>query len=195
MPAEALPTTESARKRPLLAITATAMIGLIVVLAAMKRVPWCEHGIAFWTWQSASACTSQHLGDPYSLTHVEHGFIFYGLLTFVTRWWSPVRRYAASTVLETLWEIVENTPWVIDRYREQTAALGYTGDSILNSCGDLLACCLGYLLAAKLPTRWVVALAVVIELGLLLAIRDNLTLNVVMLLYPLAAIQRWQLGS
>lgn len=176
------------------AIAVTGLAVLVVGLRMMGRVAWCEHGLGLWTWQSDGACTSQHFGDPYSLTHVEHGFLFFWLATFLRRWWNPTTRYAAATALEVCWELVENTSWVIDRYRSQTAALGYSGDSILNSCGDLLACCLGYAIAARLQVKWTIGLAITIELALLLAIRDNLALNVLMLLVSVPAIEQWQLG-
>jgi hypothetical protein len=177
-----------------IAIAVTAMLILIAGLWLMGRGWWCEKGLGVWTWQTDGACTSQQLGDFYSFTHVEHGFLFYWIVSFARNRMRPTGRFAAATALEMSWEFVENTAWVIDRYRDQTAALGYSGDSILNSCGDLLACCLGYAIAAMLPAKGTIALAITIEVALLLLIRDNLVLNVLMLIFPLAAIERWQLG-
>ncbi len=135
---------------------------------------------------------SQHLADPYSLTHLSHGLGFYALLRLV-----PIPegwRFAAAVALEAGWEVLENTPMVIDRYREATISLGYYGDTIANSGGDLLACVLGWVIAASVPARWSLILFLATELLLLAAIRDNLTLNVIMLLWPIDAIRRWQGG-
>jgi hypothetical protein len=98
-------------------------------------------------------------------------------------------------LVEAGWEILENSPIIIDRYRSATASLGYNGDSIVNSTGDLLSCAVGYALAQRIGWKWSIGLFVVIELVMLLMIRDNLTLNVIMLLYPIEAIKRWQGGA
>jgi hypothetical protein len=175
--------------------TLLPMAVLAAVLWGMGRIGWCEQGFGLWTSNPAGPCTSQHLADPYTFTHFEHGLLFFGLAALCSRWLTLYWRYAVAVMLEVGWEMLENTPWVIERYRQQTAALGYTGDSILNSCGDLLACCLGFVVAARLPMRSTIALFIVMELALLATIRDNLTLNVLMLLLPLPALQDWQLGK
>ncbi|HVS72537.1 MAG TPA: DUF2585 family protein [Phycisphaerae bacterium] len=137
--------------------------------------------------------TSQQLADPYSFTHILHGFLFYALLRLASR-----RRLSVPTCflltlsLEASWEILENSPLIINRYRAQTMAVGYAGDTILNSLSDILCCALGFTLARYLPPWLTILLAITIELTLLITIRDNLTLNILMLIHPIPAIQHWQ---
>ena len=132
------------------------------------------------------------LSDWYSASHIVHGFLFYAALWLVARKWPVERRFVAAVTIEAAWEIVENTPLIINRYREATAALGYSGDSVLNSVSDITMMGLGYLLARKLPVWVSVTVVLVLELIPLFAIRDNLTLNVWMLLAPNDAIRGWQ---
>lgn len=167
--------------------------GLAAVLALMGRRAYCACGPDLFTVQAASAETSQHLLDPYSFSHVLHGIIFFAAFAVVVPRVTMAAKVIAAAGLEIAWEIAENTPFVINRYREATAALGYTGDSILNSLGDLVCAMFGFCLAAMLPVRWTVAAVILVELLMLIAIKDNLTLNVVMLLYPVTAIRQWQL--
>ncbi|MDD4318945.1 MAG: DUF2585 family protein [Candidatus Peribacteraceae bacterium] len=172
---------------------AAIMVVSGVILALMGRIPWCAGGFGLWTTDIASPCTSQLLADPYTFSHLLHGFLFFALLWLLLRRLPVRQRLLIALVLEAGWEILENTPFVIDRYRTQTAALGYEGDSILNSTGDMLAAAFGYYLAWKLP-RWVsVLLVIAVELLMLWFFRDNLTLNILMLLYPLTAVKEWQL--
>jgi hypothetical protein len=167
----------------------------IAILFAMGRIWWCECGFGLWTSDANGEATSQHLADPYTFTHVLHGIIFYWALGLWSKTAPLHRRFLLSLVIEVVWEILENSPPVIERYREATAALGYYGDSILNAMGDLIACACGFYLAARLPARIVVVVAVIEEIVLLLAIRDNLTLNIIMLLFPIESIKQWQLGA
>ncbi len=174
----------------------TAILALhALTLHLMGRIAWCECGFGLWTSHAWSSDTSQMLADPYSFTHVIHGIIFYAILwCFASR--MPLQgRFMIALLIEVAWEVFENTPFVIDRYRAATASLDYTGDSVLNSFGDVLSSVVGFYLAARLPWKWTLALAIVIELVLLVTIRDNLTLNVLMILFPIEAIKRWQAGG
>jgi hypothetical protein len=171
---------------------------LLVQTGGLKlehRLWWCECGRAFlWTSDAWSAHTSQHLADPYSFTHALHGFLFCWAITWLWPRLSFGGSALVTAVLEAIWELIENSPFVIDRYRTATAALGYVGDTIANSLGDSLFCLAGFALACQIGWRWTAALFVAVEVLLLVTIRDNLTLNVVMLLTPLDAIRDWQMG-
>ncbi len=162
-------------------------------LLAMGRNPLCSCGtVELWVGNTASSKTSQMLSDWYSPSHLVHGFLFYAALWLVARRWPLERRFLAALLVEAAWEVAENTPWVIDRYREATIALGYTGDSVINSMADLGWMILGFGIARRLPAWATVAIAVAFELLTLLVIRDNLTLNVWMLLAPNDSIKAWQ---
>ena len=165
-------------------------------LLAMGRPPICTCGeIDVWVNSAASSRTSQMLADWYSPSHVVHGFLFYAVLWLALRRWPVERRFLSALIVEVAWEVAENTPMVIDRYREATIALGYTGDSILNSMSDVAMMALGFFLARRLPLWCSVLLVFVLELIPLIVIRDNLTLNVWMLLAPSEAVQQWQAGA
>jgi hypothetical protein len=163
------------------------------VLLAMGRNPICTCGaVDLWVGQRDSPETSQMLADWYSLSHIVHGLLFYGGLWLVARRWPAEWRFVAALLIEASWEVTENTPFVIDRYRETTAALGYTGDSVINSLSDILMMCFGFLLARKLPVWASIALLVALELVPLFVIRDNLALNIWNLLAPNPAVAAWQ---
>jgi hypothetical protein len=134
------------------------------------------------------------LADWYSLSHIVHGLIFYAALWLVARRLDVGWRFIIALLIEASWEVIENTPMVIDRYRATTAALGYTGDSVVNSVSDILMMALGFLLARKLPLWASIGLLVVLEIVPLFVIRDNLTLNIIALVAPSHAIQAWQAG-
>jgi hypothetical protein len=134
------------------------------------------------------------LFDPYSFTHILHGFIFIGAVSLLFPMLSASWRFAVALSAEAVWEVIENMPFIINRYRAETISLGYTGDTILNSFGDIAACAFGMLLAIRFGVKPAIAAAAAIELVLLLMIRDNLLLNIVMLIYPIEAIKVWQSG-
>ena len=174
----------------LLLIAVTAAI-----LVAMGRPPICTCGeIDLWVGSADSPKTSQMLADWYSPSHIIHGFIFYAALWLVARKLPVEWRLAIAIFIEAAWEVIENTNWAIDRYREATIAVGYTGDSILNTMSDIAMMALGFWLARKLPLWVTVAAAIALELAALVAIRDNLTLNVWMFVAPSESIKAWQGG-
>ena len=184
--------------RPLRAATAAVLIvvATAAMLYLMGRPPICTCGdIDLWVGEVNSARTSQMLSDWYSPSHVVHGFLFYGALWLVARKWPVEHRFLGALVVEVAWEILENTPLIINRYREATAALGYTGDSVLNSVSDIAMMGLGFLLARRLPVWVSIAIVLVLELVPFLVIRDNLTLNAWMLLAPNESIKAWQSGA
>jgi hypothetical protein len=175
---------------------AAALVGAAaLILLAMGREPICECGyVKLWHGVTASSENSQHLSDWYSPSHVIHGFVFYGLAWLFLRRAPLGARLILAVCVEAGWEIIENTEFIIDRYREQTIALDYYGDSVLNSVADILFMAAGFLLAARLPVWATTAIAVALELFTGFMIRDNLTLNVIMLLWPLQSIRAWQGG-
>lgn len=166
----------------------------IVVLTLMGRTFFGNPGFGIWTWAPASPATSQLLGDPYSFSHLLHGIIFFAILWLFRKRISAGWRLLIATVIEMGWEILENTPLIIDRYRAGTASLDYYGDSIWNSLGDVGFMLLGFWLTWKLGWKWSVLIVIAIELIMLFLMRDNLTLNVLMLVYPVQAIKDWQLA-
>jgi hypothetical protein len=176
-----------------LAVGLIALTALTLLLMGHPAICTCGY-VKLWHGVTYSAENSQHLSDWYSPSHVIHGFIFYGVLRLVAPRLSIGARLLLAIAVEGAWEIIENTDLVIDRYREQTIALDYYGDSVINSTMDIVFMVVGFLLAARLPVWLTILLAVGLELFVGAMIRDNLTLNVIMLLWPLESIRRWQGG-
>jgi len=179
-------------------------LGALIVIAILAiqafwlyldgRIPMCECGtIKLWSGSLMSE-NSQHITDWYTLSHIIHGFLFYWLLTLIAPKAPLGLRLAMAVGVEAVWELVENSNFIIERYRANTSSVDYFGDSIVNSVSDSVFAMIGFLIAAKLPTKITVATALFFEVLALIVIRDNLTLNVIMLLHPFEFIKQWQTG-
>ena len=168
---------------------------LAVLLLRMEgRLWWCACGfLNLWDGDIWSAHNSQHVFDPYSFTHVLHGVLLFWVLTWMFRRLAFSWRLTLAVLLEAVWEVLENSPFIIQRYREATIGQGYVGDSIVNSLADILCCAAGFLLARLLGFRLALGLFVAVELILALTVRDNLCLNVLMLICPIDSVKQWQM--
>lgn len=180
--------------RTALLLSLLAIVAAEAVIYAMGHPLICKCGyVELWHASRADNGTSQHISDWYSYSHVLHGVIFYWLISLVAQGrLSIAARLLIAVFLEAGWEILENTPLIINRYRAVTVSRDYFGDSVINSTFDILAMMVGFMLAARLPAWITVALIVVVEVGLLFLIRDNLILNIIMLVHPIEAIRVWQ---
>src|SRR5687767_13454259 len=174
---------------------AIIVIAAIVALSLQNRVWWCDAGDAWpWSWTVLSRHNSQHLIDLYSFTHILHGILEFWLIGLVL-WKLPLAwRFVLAIFIESSWEVVENTNYIINRYREATISLDYYGDSIANSLADIVCCGLGFAIAYKIRLWWSLAVFVMTELVLLIWIRDSLLVNLLMLVWPLEAVKNWQMG-
>ena len=169
-------------------------IVMTATLWSMGRIWWCEAGdLVPWSWDVWSTHNSQHLVDPYALSHLQHGLGLFLLLSIIPwKWLTAERIFVIVALIEATWEISENTPWMIDRYRESTISLDYYGDSILNSIADYGWCLIGLFVARRLPGKATLSLFVAFEVLSVLWIRDSLMLNILMLISPIEAIKEWQ---
>jgi hypothetical protein len=191
------PLAHTAKKRA--TISQIAAMGLVVLaMIALLRVEGrlflCSCGyFAPWIGDTCSSNTSQQLFDPYSFTHILHGFLFFWLVMLLFRRMAPAWQLWLALLLEAAWEVFENTPFVIDKYRTETAALGYQGDTVVNSLGDLGCALVGFLIARQLGVRRSLIVFALVELALIVWIHDSLLLQILMLVRPIEAIKLWQL--
>ncbi|MDP3954467.1 MAG: DUF2585 family protein [bacterium] len=189
-------------RRHNISIRADIFIGLFIILFAgfllllMGRVPWCTcNQVWLWSGDIFTEHNSQHISDPYTLTHFIHGIAFYLLLWLFFKRWPIGLRLLLAVGLESVWEVIENTDMVIDYYRANTISLGYYGDSVINSISDIIIMAVGFWFTRKSPI-WVSVLVVIaIEIFLAFWIKDNLTLNIIMFIHPFEVIKSWQLGT
>lgn len=182
-------------KNLIVAIAVLAVLILTVLLLHSEGRLWiCSCGkLQVWAGQVCSANNSQHFLDPYSFTHVLHGFLYLWLLLLIARRLAPAWQFWFSVTLACAWEVFENSDFIINRYRTETAALGYQGDTVVNSLGDILCCAAGFVVARRLGLRRSLIVFVCMELVLFVWIRDSLTLEILMLIHPIDALKAWQM--
>ncbi|PYS28367.1 MAG: hypothetical protein DMF75_18935 [Acidobacteria bacterium] len=175
-------------------------IGVVLAFTAWElhrqgRQWWCSCRSFLWTSDAWGSQTSQAFLDPYSFTHILHGLAFCGLLALLIRGMSTSWRLTLAIAIESAWEIIENSNTVIQRYRAATAALGYQGDTVVNSLGDIMCCVIGFAIARRLGWRRTIFVFLATELALIIWIRDSLLLEILMLIHPVNAIKMWQIGG
>ena len=194
MSSDSLKSSRLALWGPVLA--AGIVLAIAIILLAMGREPICKCGyVKLWHGVVMSSENSQHISDWYTPSHIIHGFLFYGLCWLVAKKSPIIFRLCLALMIEGAWEIFENTDFIINRYREATISLDYYGDSIINSVSDVVAMAVGFYAASRLPVWFTIILALAMELAVGAIIRDNLVLNIIMLLHPLDAIKQWQGGG
>jgi hypothetical protein len=179
---------------PWTVVASLAVLALTAIIeTGMGRSPLGPDGrFGWWDGDIWSSENSQRVADAYSFSHIVHGVLFFALIYLVARRMPIRHRFLVALLAEAGWEILENSPLIIDRYREATIAQGYVGDSVLNSCCDVLMMAIGFLFAWRMRAWASVAAVLILEIGCLLWVRDNLTLNVIMLIHPIAALKAWQ---
>ena len=179
--------------RTQIAIAAAIVVGAAIILYAMGHPLICKCGyVKLWHFDVVSAENSQHIFDWYTPSHIIHGFLFYGLFWLIAPRASFGLRLILAVVIEAGWEVAENTDFVINHYREMTISLDYYGDSVLNSVSDILFMVAGFFLAARLPVWLTIVIAIALEVSIGIMIRDGLTLNVLMFVWPLDQVLQWQ---
>jgi len=170
--------------------------GVAAIELWMGRLPFGPDGrIGLWEGNIWSSEQSQRLADPYTISHTIHGMLFYAILWLVARRAPVSKRFIGALLMEGAWEVLENSPIIINRYREATIALGYVGDSVFNSVSDIFFAALGFLLAWRIRPWITVVVILAMEIATALWVRDNLTLNIVMLIHPVDAIKDWQMAG
>ena len=179
-----------------LGISISAILLTAWLLWMQGRSLICTCGkVYLWVGDIWSSDNSQHIFDPYSFTHILHGFMFFWILIAIAPKLKENWRLTIALLAESTWELAENSNFIINRYRESTLALGYQGDTVINSISDILLCALGFLAVRYLGVRKSIAVFIIVETILLIWIRDNLTLNIIMLIHPIDAIKQWQMGK
>ncbi len=187
-------TTKDRRRLMLIIAAALVVLAMIVLLRAEGRSFLCSCGhFAVWVSDWCSSNTSQQLLDPYSFTHLLHGFLFFWLIALVFKRMPRGWQFLLAMLLESAWEVFENTSFVINKYRTETAALGYTGDTVVNSLGDLACALIGFVIARQLGVRRSLIVFVLVEAVLIFLIHDSLLLQILMLVRPVEAIKLWQM--
>lgn len=185
--------TDRGTLAPIIAIVAVTLL-MALLLWFEGRLLLCACGeFKIWIGDTCSSNNSQQLFDPYSFTHILHGILLFWVVLLLFRRLAPAWQLAIAMALEAAWEVFENTPFVIDRYRAETAALGYTGDTIVNSIGDLACALVGFLIARKLGIKWSLLVFLIVEVVLVIWIKDGLLLQILMLIFPIEAIKLWQM--
>ena len=188
-------TTKNDRRWVWLSVaTGLVLLAMIVLLRVEGRRLLCACGhFAVWVSDWCSSNTSQQLLDPYSFTHVLHGFLFFWLIALLFKRMPRGWQFWLAMLLESAWEVFENTSFVINKYRTETAALGYTGDTIVNSLGDLTCALIGFVIARQLGVLRSLIVFVLLEAILIFWIHDSLLLQILMLVRPIEALKLWQM--